>query len=216
MRDRVAGIPTARITFGAPERSGRRHRATGVRPPCRSATPHVSGRSAGAHQPSEIGGIAGENHVVVMSEECDVGVDDIVRACFPAQLTDLPRDLAVQPLLTDPSQQPRNECLGGAASPSLGDAAGGRDDGLAAPSGGFDQRGHLPIAALEADQGARVENETHSGDAPAMTLRGAFQDLISVTHLGLGERPELLLPCRDRLRQGFEPQPIAGGLRQPG
>lgn len=87
---------------------------------------------------------------------------------------------------------------------------------LAPPPGSFDQRGYLPITALEADQGSRVENETHSGDTPAATLRGAFQDSISLIHLGLGERPELLLPCRYSLRQGFEPQPIAGGLGQPG
>lgn len=145
-----------------------------------------------------------------------MGVDDIVQACFSTQLTDLPRDFAVQPLLTDPWEQPGKECLGGTASPDLGDAAGGRDDGLAAPPASFDQRGHLPITALEADQGAPIENETHSGDTPAVTRRDAFQDSISVIYLGFGEGPELLLPGRDRLRQGFEPQSIAGGLRQPG
>ncbi|MGH7746667.1 MAG: hypothetical protein ACREQ5_18215 [Candidatus Dormibacteria bacterium] len=181
-----------------------------------SAALHLSGRSASAQQPSEIGGFAGEDHVVVMGEERDVGVDDIVRACFSTQPTDLPGDLAVQSLLPDPAQQAGNQRLGRTASPDLRNAAGGGNDGLAPPPGRFDQRCHLPIAALEPDQGTRVENETHSGDTPAATLRGAFQDLISVTQLGLGKRPELLLPCRYRIRQGFEPQSIAGGLRQPG
>lgn len=51
-----------------------------------------------------------------------MGVDDIARGCFTAQLTDLPRDFAVQPLLADPAEKPSNECLTRTASPNLGNA----------------------------------------------------------------------------------------------
>lgn len=144
-----------------------------------------------------------------------MGVDDIARGCFTAKLTNRPRDFAVQPLLANTPEKPGNERLAGTASPDLGDATGGSDDLLAAASGCFDQRRHLPIAALEADQATRVKNEAHLGDPLATSRRGAFQDSVSVTHLGIGERPERLLPCRDSLRQRFESQSIAGGLRQP-
>jgi hypothetical protein len=83
----------------------------------------VRARSPGAQQPSEIGGIAGQHHVIVASKECYVGVDGITRRSFTAQLTNLPRDVAVQPLLTDPPEKPGKKRLAGTASPDLGNAS---------------------------------------------------------------------------------------------
>ena len=61
-------------------------------------------------------------------------------------------------------------------------------------SGGFDQCGNFSITSLEADQGARVEDDAHSSDPLAASSPGPFEASFSFFHLGVGERTELVLP----------------------
>ena len=133
---------------------------------------------------SEVVDVAGQNEVVVSHEESNVGVDDIARGSVGAQLADSARNLAVESLLVDTSEQPNQERLAGATlPPNLGHAARRRHDLLSATSAGFDERRHFSVSSLEPHQRARVEHQPHSGGPFATSPLRALEDTLGAGHL---------------------------------
>jgi hypothetical protein len=82
---------------------------------------------------------------------------------------------------------------------------------VASAAGGFQESGDLAIATVEGDESARVEYQTHSGRAGALS-RVAFHQPLGGLDLGFALRGP---KCAPRNRQPVRGPPVEGGFWRP-
>ena len=145
-----------------------------------------------------------------------MGVDDVCGLGRLAQVACSPGCPAVEPDFGGARQEPSEEGLTRAApSPGLRHASRGGDYLVASAAGGFQESGDLAIATIEGDQCARIEYQTHSGRAGALSLV-VFQEPIGGLDFCLAKGAESALPGGDSLSEGLQPKAVSGGLSEPG
>jgi hypothetical protein len=163
---------------------------------------------------------------MILGEECNVGVDDITCLDRGAELPDRPGMAGIEGLFAGAGQESGEERLAFTVPPSLGDTPRRGDDLVFAAPGGFDESCDLPVATFKGDQGAGVENESHSGGTPApasclldgalLADSGSAEKPVGLGNFVIGEIAVLFFPVPHRVAEGLEAEPVTSRFRQPG